>query len=197
MAWLIYDIRTAKPQSGFRYLFDANIWLAVLDTTFSHRTLQPYIDFFDSIINETDVRDATIAVPATLLSEVINRMMRDVFYKEFVQTNTPVPGERNHFKNVYRKHPQYKIDLDNTCALIRAYHRKIEFVSDGIDQYKCRDLIKNIPVHLDINDYLYSKMALQQGLVIVTNDTDFAVEDIHIITSQQALLQLNTPGVNP
>ncbi len=190
MAWYIKDIRNEKPQSGFRYLFDANIWLAVLDTTFSHKTLQPYINFFNSIINETEVRDASIAVPATLLSEVINRMLRDVFYKEFCQTNTPMPGERNHFKNTYRKNPHYKIDLDNTCALIRAYHRKIEFVSDGIDKYTCRELIKNIPVNLDINDYLYSKMALEQGLVIVTNDSDFMVEDVHILTTQHSLLQL-------
>lgn len=190
MAWFIKDIRNEKPQSGFRYLFDANIWLAVLDTTFSHKKVQPYINFFNSIINETEVNDASIAVPATLLSEVINRMLKDVFYKEFCQTNTPLPTERNHFKNVYRKNPQYKIDLENTCASIRDYHRKIEFISDGIDKYSCKQLIKNIPVHLDINDYLYSKMAIEQGLVIVTNDADFKVEDIYILTTQVELLQL-------
>ena len=196
MSFLISDIRKAKAESRFRYLFDANIWLAVLDDTFYKPEYKPYTDFFNSIINNTHVSDAKIAMPCLLLSEILNRLISDIYYPEFqtYRNNYPQDGQSksSHIKNKYRVHPDYAIDLENACASIRAYHDKLEFVSDNLNKYTCKTLIKKIPLHLDINDYLFSKMALEQGLVIVTNDADFKVEDIYIITSRRDLLDLST-----
>ena len=194
MPYYIYDIRNVKPQSGFCYLFDANIWLAILDNTFNKPELRPYISFFNSIINETEVDDAEIGIPCLLLSEVINRMIKDIHYKEYSIAHPFLPGQSSydHLKNGYRKSADYKLDLEAVCSSIRQYHRKIKFISDNLNGYAPKDIIKKIPVHLDINDYLYSKMALEQGLVIVTNDSDFDVENIHIYTKQYKLLNLMT-----
>jgi predicted nucleic acid-binding protein len=192
MAFIISDIRVAKPQSGHRYLFDTNIWLALLDVNFYRHEYKPYVNFFNSIINNTVVKDAYIVIPSLLLSELLNRLINDIYYEEFIISNTPLPNQskREHFKKVYRPNPQYGIDIENACASIRDYHSKIEFVSDNLNEFTCKSLIKKIPTHLDINDYLYSKMALAQGLVIVTNDSDFKVEDVTVITSQSTLLAL-------
>lgn len=192
MAFIISDIRNQTPQSEHRYFFDANIWLAILDVSYSKKELNPYINFFNSIINESHTNDASIAIPCLLLSEIINRMINDIHYKEFSINNPRQVGQTKweHFKTIYRRSQDYKLDIEAVCASIRQYHRKIEFISDNLDKYSCRDLIKKIPTHLDINDYLYSKMALEQGLVIITYDKDFSVEDIHILTTQKPLLDL-------
>lgn len=191
MPYLIEDIKIAKPQSGHRYLFDANVWLAVLEPIYSSKPFRPYVNFFNSIINETVVKDAVIVVPGLLLSELLNRLINDIHYKEYCLSDVPLPHENKHahFKK-YRRSKQYKVDIEIACSSIRDYHRKIEFVSDNLEQYSCKDLIKNIPTHLDINDYMYSKMALEQGFVIVTHDGDFQVEDVTVITSHPDLLKL-------
>lgn len=194
MAFFISDINNAKPENGFRYLFDTNIWLAVLEPSYYRWDYKPYISFFNNIINSTNGNTAKIAMPCLLLSEVLNRLMNDIYYEEFKKrrNNFPQPNQKisSHKKNEYRSSADYATDLESACASIRAYHQKIEFVSDNLDKYSCKDLIKDIPLHLDINDYLFSKMALEQGLIIVTNDSDFSVEDIHVITAQKTLLQL-------
>jgi hypothetical protein len=189
MAFLITDVQKENPQSGISYLFDANIWLAILDPTFKKSFYSDCTSFFNKIINNSVVTDAKIAIPTMLLSEIINRLLKDVFYRDFLLFN-PVDFNSKHYKNVYRKHEQYKIDLEIICSSIRDYHQHIQFVSDNANKYTCKQLIKNIPTHLDMNDYMYTKIAKEQDLVIVTNDGDFQVEDIPIYTSHKGLLSL-------
>ncbi len=172
MSYLISDINRMKPQSGFIYLFDANIWLAILDITFSRRELVPHIKFFNSIISEDIVKDAFIGVPSVLLSEVINRMVKDIHYKEFCIKNTPSPSHRNHFKDIYRKSTDYKTDIEAVCSSIRQYHKKIKFLSDNLDKYSCKDLIKKIPTYLDTNatgSKVTSRMINKSNLGAVIN----------------------------
>src|SRR6266542_303120 len=155
MSYLISDINRMKPQSGFIYLFDANIWLAILDITFSRRELVPHIKFFNSIISEDIVKDAFIGVPSVLLSEVINRMVKDIHYKEF-----------------YIKNNDYKTDIEAVCSSIRQYHKKIKFLSDNLDKYSCKDLIKKIPTYLDTNatgSKVTSRMINKSNLGAVIN----------------------------
>lgn len=190
MAFLITDVQNENPQSGISYLFDANIWLAILDENFKKSFYSNSISFFNKIINNSIVNDAKIAIPSMLLSEVINRLLKDVYVKEFLAEQSDLDKTNNIYKNVYRKSDQYKEDLELICASIRTYHTHIQFVSDNANKYTCKQLIKNIPVHLDMNDYMYTKIAKEQGLVIVTNDGDFQVEDIPIFTSHRGLLSL-------
>jgi predicted nucleic acid-binding protein len=190
MAFLITDVQNENPQSGISYLFDANIWLAILDPNFQSRFYTNSVRFFNKIINNSVVNDAKIAIPTMLLSEIINRLLKDVYFRDFSLENPNVNSINNYYKNIYRKSNQYKEDLEIVCASIRAYHAHIQFVSDNANKYTCKQLIKNIPTHLDMNDYIYTKIAKEQGLVIVTNDGDFQVEDIQIYTSHRELLAL-------
>jgi predicted nucleic acid-binding protein len=190
MPYYIFDINKEIPQSGYRYLFDANIWLVVLDNVFWRKEFKPYTSFFNSIINKTHVDDATLAVPCLLLSEILRKLLWDIYFTEFISRNPQYTKDKNTYKKTYRPSADYVADLGAVTASIRQYHQKIEFISDNLEQYSCKDLIKKIPTNLDINDYLYTKMALAQGLVIVTHDTDFDVEDIHILTTQKSLLGL-------
>lgn len=190
MAFIIENIREQNPLPDHRYFLDTNVWLAILADTFNTKRYRPYLEFFNKIIDWSGKDSPKIAITNLLLAEVINRMIHSIHYPEYKAINTPVPGEsdREHFKKTYRPSEQYAIDLESVCRDIRSYHNRIEFVSDNLDQYNCRDLIKNIPQHLDINDYLLGKIALSQGLIVVTDDSDFLIEDVTVFTANSELL---------
>ncbi len=195
MAFNVRDIRKSTPQDNRKYLFDANVWLSVLDDFYlTSGRYKPYIEFFNKIITNKIAPTATIVIPSLLISEIINRVMNDIYYYHFCLDNEPPPGmtKQQHFKKVYRSSENYVSDLEELCSNIRDYHNKITFISDDLDQYTCKALIKNIPSHLDFNDYVYSKIALKQNLIVVTNDADFKVENIEILTTHPSLINLQS-----
>jgi predicted nucleic acid-binding protein len=78
------------------------------------------------------------------------------------------------------------------CSEIRAFssNNGMAFLSDQLDKFTFKQLTKNIPVFLDINDHMYAEIAKAQGIIIVTNDSDFRVEGITVITGHPDLLKL-------
>lgn len=193
MSYLISDIRKSSPENNEIYLFDANVWLAVLEGYFYEPQYYPYKDFFNKIIRNRVAPDAYIGMSSLLISEIINRAMKTVHYFNFCKDNKidyrNVPKE--HYKETYRKTRTYINDLEYVCSNIRDYESKIKLVSDELNLFDCKNLIKDIPPHLDMNDYLYSKMALAKNYIIVTNDSDFSVEGIRILTTLESLIKLN------
>jgi predicted nucleic acid-binding protein len=190
MPYQISDIRSYKPKPADKFLFDANVWLAILDSNFQSRFSPDYENFFNKIIVNNLNPKATIVMPSLLLSEVLNRYMHDIFYKEFLNRNPLAPGQSAYTKHDYRDNPQYQIDFGMACASLRSYHQQVAFISDNLSQFTFKKILKNIPVNLDFNDHIYCQLAIQQGLIIVTMDRDFAVEDIPILTTHPALLKL-------
>ena len=67
MPYRIRNIQRAVPQPGAKYLFDANVWLAVLDPTFQNHYSKHYVDFFDAVINSKKKTKAVISFPYLLL----------------------------------------------------------------------------------------------------------------------------------
>jgi predicted nucleic acid-binding protein len=189
MAYLISDIKNTNPVENERYFFDANVWLAILYSFYNEPYYHAYKIFFNKIINNKIAPSARIVMPSLLVSELINRIIRDIYFYEFCNDNGITKNALN-FKTVYRKAPEYVSDFDEVCSGIRDYENKIDFVSDGVDGYKCEHLIKDIPHHLDFNDFVYSKIAKREDLILVTNDADFKVENIRILTTHQALISL-------
>ncbi|MDN3657963.1 PIN domain-containing protein [Ferruginibacter paludis] len=192
MAFLISDIRRTSPQNGCRYFFDSNVWLAVLYDFYNKPYFDPYTKFFNEIIRNRTAPTATIAMPSLLISELINRIMNDIYYYEYCLHTPMADGEKKHthYKKNYRQSADYLLDLEDACVSIRDYKDKISFISDSLNEYTCDTLIKNIPRHLDFNDHVFTKVALKQNLVLVTNDSDFRVENISILTTQTSLLKL-------
>jgi predicted nucleic acid-binding protein len=196
MSFRIEDIKKHKVVEGGKYLFDANIWLAILDTNFSKSYMPPYEALFEDIITHKTVKSAKVVMPSLLLSEILNRYMNDIFYKEFCKLNPVSTGmtKHEHYKHVYRTSPVYSQDLAMACSGIRTFsaNNGLSFLSDNLDNFTFKQLTKNIPVFLDINDHLYAQIAKAQGLIIVTNDGDFRVEDVTVVTGNPALLKLKT-----
>jgi hypothetical protein len=191
MAFLIEDIRRHTLREGTKYLFDANVWLAVLDVNFSGTYTPPYVDLFNKIISKKTVKTASIVVPSLLLAEILNRYIHDIYYTEFTLRH-PMNGvsKREHYKKVYRKHPDYLRDLEMACKEIRDYEPMVVLLSDNLDAFSMQKLLVNIPASLDFNDYMYVQIAKAQQLILVTGDADFSVEGIQILTTHPALLNL-------
>ncbi|HEV2478083.1 MAG TPA: hypothetical protein VGS79_00405 [Puia sp.] len=196
MSFLIEDIRRHKAVEGGKYLFDANIWLAILDANFSKSYMPPYEALFEDVITHKTVRSAKVVMPSLLLSEILNRYMNDIFYLEFCKRNPNTAGtpKHQHYKRTYRPSPDYARDLDAACSEIRQYsaNNGLCFLSDNLDKFTFKQLTKDIPVYLDINDHLYAQIARAQGLIIVTNDGDFWVEGVKVVTGNPNLLKLKT-----
>lgn len=191
MGYQVLNINSETPHSGIRYLFDTNIWLAILDTNFHHHSYEKYIKFFNAILADKQLIDTKIVMPGILLSEIINKLMKTIYYEEYLLSHPlPASNKQNPFKTHYRPSTQYAIDYENVCALIRDYHSKLEFISDCLSDYTCRTLIKKLPTHMEFNDYLLCKIAERHNCTVITNDADLKYEGITVITGQKKLLDL-------
>lgn len=68
-------------------------------------------------------------------------------------------------------------------------HNYFELTSDEAgSSVKLKDLLKSPPKGLDFNDYIVYQIAKKNGFTIVTDDSDFYVEDVEILTLNQTLL---------
>lgn len=149
-----------------------------------------YLTFFEKF--KGSAANPKIAVTSLVLSEVINRIMREVAMRKYIKDNVVaekdvVPG---YYKQVYRKTDHFKGQYALLCDDIKDYHNKYEFISDSLgDGIKTKDILSNPAPGLDFNDGYYVLLAKHYGFPIVTDDGDFFVEDVQIMTYNNALYQ--------
>ena len=128
---------------------------------------------------------------ALVLSEVINRYLRDVSFKKFCKKNHVAdPPPPSYYKEVYRSSQQFQADYVSLCEDIKAYQNYYELIPDGLaSDVKQKDILTSPPVNLDFNDLYYYKLALKHGFVIVTDDKDFFVGDVEVLTNNNQLIE--------
>ena len=174
-----------------KYFLDANIWLKVLvpknKLTYKDKS---YLDFFEKLVNNTKAR---IVLPALVVSEVINRIIREVHYKKHIITMqkaspsfTPPEG---YYKNVFRNSQDYQIAYNLICDDIKSYNTSLDLISDEFGStFKFKHVMANPPVSLDFNDYYYFNLCKKKNYFLVTDDKDFWVKDVNIVTMSDTLL---------
>ena len=172
-----------------KYFFDANLWLKILKPPFElSQKDKKYLDFFEKFKNSPN--HPKIALTTLLLSEVINRYLRDVTYPKFCKKNAQEKPHQTYYKQVYRRSPQFLTDYVSLCEDIKAYHNFYELISDGLgSEIKQKDILTSPPQSLDFNDNYYYKMALKHKFVIITDDEDFFVEDVEVLTFNNQLIE--------
>lgn len=188
MPYYIQDIRTVQPEPKKVYLFDTNIWLAVLESYYKNPQYAPYIKFFGQISNLNN--GSRIAVVGILLSEIINRVIRDIYLREYCQKFS-FDYKTIDFKRDYKSSSSYNTDMISIFSSISAYHQHLAFISDNLSQYSTKKLLRNIHPSLDFNDHMLVKIAQEQSLTLVTNDKDFSVENVEILTTSKELLSIS------
>ena len=173
------------------YFLDANIWLKILQpkVNSSYKDTQ-YRKLFEKIIANTKCK---IVVPALVLSEVINRILREVHLGKYIRnikkTNPTFVADKNFYKNVFRPSQEFKIAYSLVCYEIKNYHTSIVLINDGLGiDFKFKHILSDPPQGLDFNDYFYYNLCKKNNYVLITDDKDFWIEDIEIVTLSETLL---------
>ena len=158
MSYSYFNASSHRVQDNENYFLDANIWLKVLvpKNKQSHKD-RSYSEFFDKLIGNTKVR---IVVPALVLSEVINRIIREVHYEKYlknVRKNQPETIiDASFYKNVYRNSQEYIIAYRLICDDIKSFSTSIDLINDEFGTtFKFKHILSDPPASLDFNDYYY------------------------------------------
>jgi len=179
------------------YFFDANIWLMILKPSIDLSDYQlKYLDFVQKFMKSAN--SPRIVVPALVLSEVINRYLREVGMNKFAAKNKIKDLPKGYYKEVYRSSSQFKIDYKVLCDDIKVYDTHYDLISDkfGID-FTSEDILSDLPQGLDFNDYYYYLLAKKEGYSIVTDDVDFFVEGVEVLTYNSKLYKKGTDSIKP
>ncbi len=191
MAFYYSNASTHSVKDKEYYFIDANIWLKILvpknNTSYKDKN---YRLLFDKIVANTKTR---IVVPALVISEVINRIIREVYFQKHIRSikkrNPSFIPPSDYYKNVFRSSLEYRIAYNLICDEIKNYITSIDLINDEFGTtFKFKHLLKNPPVNLDFNDYYYYNLCKKKSYYLVTDDKDFWVEDVDVITLSKTLL---------
>lgn len=180
-----------------KYFFDANIWLIILKPPFELTPHQKkYLDFVEKFMKSS--QNPKIVIPSLVLSEVINRYLRDVGMNKFIKKNKFTDVDSRFYKEKYRPSDQFKIDYKLLCDDIKNYNNHYEFIPDKLgEEFKSKHILSSPPKSLDFNDHYYYLLAKKENYSIVTDDGDFFVEDVEILTLNSTLYQKMKDSVIP
>jgi hypothetical protein len=198
---MAYDIKLVRNVGIHpkKYFFDTNVWLLkVVESDSLSPQQKSYVDFFDNVCKSTLYPKPKIILTAILISEIVNRYLRDVGFRIYCEENKLDMSVKNLYKSIYRKSEQFNIDYTVICSEIKAYHNYCDLQNDlfGAD-ISLKTLLKNPSKGLDFNDSYYYHLALKNNFSIVTHDSDFFVEQVEIITSNNDLYQKGKNSVIP
>lgn len=198
----ISDIRTYSVESQY-YFLDANVWIyAFHDFDSLKNYQQPYSNlFYDIFDNENST--ASVIVCSLLISEIINTYMKVIAINKLrlEEYNGHLPNKfdfKRDYRNKHRNHfeEHFKIIKDDISALVKNDKKTLILEDKGRELILKKNVIENCPVNFDFNDYYYYallKAFKTTGKIsIVTNDSDWQIEDLEIITSEKTLLDLRT-----
>ena len=179
------------------YFVDANVWIYSIqgDVVLNHWQKR-YSDFFYGIIESSLDPKPKIVMPTMLFSEVLNTWIKRFAMDEY-QTQNPIDiGRKNpfSFKRDYRPTQHYKDNYEKICDDVTSMKDSILFINDST-------VVTNPPMYIspvvgpfDFNDYLYYQICREfqksSPITILTNDGDFQISDIPIITANKTLLSL-------
>lgn len=191
MPYNISQVQYHTLKDGNKYFLDANIWLEILTSRNSQSFKnKQYKALFNNILKNNKVG---IVLPALIVSEVVNRILREVHMQKFAHKNgiskgAPIPSE--YYKNTFRPSPEFKIAYNAICDDIKGYHHSIELINDSFGtDFKYKHVLSDPPTGLDFNDFYYYSLCKKNNYIIVTDDKDFWVEDVTIITQSPTLIE--------
>jgi predicted nucleic acid-binding protein len=172
------DIRKHLFRPAERLLFDTNVWIAIYGPgdPKDWRT-RVYTKAFSRILKA----DCQIFVNVTVISEYINRILR---------INQELLGINGSLKD-FRKSPEYKAVATDVAADVRriAGIGTVTFADTGFDAMDPCQLMDGFEVgDRDFNDQIIAKLCKNQEWTVVTNDADFSVYDVDVLTANAKLL---------
>lgn len=190
MSYSYKNASTYRVEEDAQYLIDSNIWLKVLiPKNDLSRKDKEYLKLFDDIVKSK----ARIVLPALVVSEVVNRIIRDVhmnkFKKKLIESGKSFRNDNSFYKLEFRPSEEFKIAYTMICDDIKAYHSSVDLINDEFGtSIKSKHVLNQPPKSLDFNDNFYYQLCKKKGYVLLTDDKDFWVKDIKVITLSKTLL---------
>lgn len=187
------------------YLFDANLWIKILTPPFSLSARdKKYLTFFQKFKN--DPKQPKVVVTSLILAEVINRIIREMYLSKYFKDNPEIKKKydsnpeyrRSFYKKEYRTSNHFKDSYKKICEEISNYEKFCVYENDefgvGINAL---NLLSMPPSDLDFNDNYFVELAKLKGYLIVTDDGDFFIEGVDILTYNDTLYQKMKDKVKP
>ena len=189
----IFNAKHTQVKSEL-YFIDSNVWIYALQNDDELDWWEKiYRDFFYDIIESTFIQKPKIILSSLLLSEIINTYLKKIAIVNYRKVNNIPNTKEINFKRDYRPTLHYKKSFEKIMNNISNLKSSILFVDDSKIANYTALINKNIGL-FDYNDYLYyclcKELNKTQKVIIVTNDSDFQVNDIEIVTMNKTLLTL-------
>jgi predicted nucleic acid-binding protein len=187
MDFLIEDLGTCSVEP-INYLLDSNIWLKVISPQNKEKPSdRKYRAFFEEIIA---TKGAKIVLPALVVSEVMNRLLRDIHYKKFkINKGVPPDVDSSFYKNHFRPSAEYRAAYALIADEFRIYLNNLILINDDFGKsIKYKHVLSHFNFNLDFNDCYYYHLSKKNKYVMVTDDGDFYVSGIRILTLNTKLL---------
>jgi|GEM_PF-827030 len=161
--------------------FDTNVLMYIF---FPELSVFPWSRGYSSFLKQVMTRQFKLALDITVLSEIINTIMR-IDYSQFKESGSA--PDNFSFKN-YRASSQGKQNLSHIHSVIL---RQILPFFEVLDiQFSKSDIHKLLVTDsIDFNDKIIASLCRKHDCILVTNDRDFNSVDIDIVSSNPKLMQ--------
>lgn len=104
----------------------------------------------------------------------------------------------SYYKDIFRKSEEFAIQYELICDDIKSYHTLYELISDELGlTIKTKHLLSTPPKGLDFNDHYYYLLTKVKNIPIVTDDSDFFVEGVSVLTFNDKLYQSGKDNIVP
>lgn len=173
----IRDIRSHTFMKDDRLLIDTNVWLSVYGPIPYRR--KRAVLYSNAIANIKRIR-CMVFIDVIVVSEFINKYAR----LEFQQTG----NEFNDFK-AFRDSAYFKPVARNIATSVMGIMNNCTRCGTGFHEMNISSLLADFAGgNKDFNDQVIVEICKTQGLQLLTDDGDFHIPDVHVITANNQLL---------
>jgi len=163
--------------------FDANVWLFLYGPGPS-RASDKRIDAYSVAFKKILAVGCRIFIDVVIVSEFINR------YARLQWDASGKPGRD--FKG-FRKSGAFQPIAQNIAAAVRQILKHCQRVESGFEGLDMNTLLAGYAVgDVDFNDQIIAELCQSKGLTLVTDDGDFAGQNIPVLTANKRLLTRQT-----
>ena len=176
----ISDVRHHIYTSEDKLFLDANIWLYIFGPQEPKYQKRLWINIYSEVFKSVLNANSQIYIDVLILSEFINRYARLKY-----QVDSPVDVE---FKD-FRKTEAFRIiaqDISNDVERMLKYCTRIEC---GFGDLHIQSLLSDYAKgDSDFNDHVLAELCKHNGFILITNDSDFKIQGIPILTANRYML---------
>lgn len=184
------------------YLFDSNLWIKILKPPTELSAFdEKYLTFFKTF--STSPIKPKIALPALVLSEVINRLLREVGMQTYIKANPALESlyqqdTKGFYKKHYRSSQAFSDYYKSILSDLSAFQDSFTLIDDGFNtRINATPIMDNPIPKLDFNDNYYFNLAKTDDMPVVTDDIDFFVDEITVYTYNNKLYKKGTDSIVP